>query len=197
MYRVLAPVLFAILVVIGLIGSSPVDTSALTGSPTPEPSQMPDGLCEPGSPADWEFADVRPSGPLDAAVVPAAELATSEPEPVRELYLVVITLPPGHCMPYSSPGNQKDAIVMIVQQGAVEYLWEAIPGTTPTVKRGSSAGSQGLSPEGTPQPLYPGDWVTQDQEVRFSYRNVGGDSAVILKAVWTDPEGGGCSGGCR
>ena len=58
-------------------------------------------------------------------------------------------------------------------------------------------GGAATVPSGSPQPLYPGDWITQDQKVLFSYFNAGSDTAIILKAVWAAPDGGGCGGGCK
>ena len=198
MVRMLAPALCAIALIVGLIGGSPAPSGAVQESASPAASSSPGGICPPGSFEHWDTADVRPTGPLDADVVPAAELTTGEPAPVRHLYLVEIRLPPGGCMPYVSQGNQKDgAIVMIVQQGFILYQWEPISGTTPNVKHGDSSGGAATVTAGAPQPLYPGDWITQDQKVLFSYLNAGSDTAIILKAVWAAPDGGGCGGGCK
>jgi hypothetical protein len=49
----------------------------------------------------------------------------------------------------------------------------------------------------TPRKLYPGDWVSQNRKVAVTLTNVSGESAVILKAVFAKPEGGGCRGGCK
>jgi hypothetical protein len=160
----------------------------------------PANLCATADQIADPAADVRPPGLDDAAVVPAAEFAAGEPLPARELYLVVITLPPGKCVPYESKGNQKDgAMVLIVQQGTIEYRADAYyDGPTPLVVWGDTHGTEGDVTLGTIKRLYPGDWVTHDQQVWFTYRNVGADPAVILKAVWAVQQpGSGCGGGCR
>jgi hypothetical protein len=222
MYRVAILALVAITVTLGLIDSTPPRSMARSASASPEatPAATLDGLCNVGMPATpptWESADVRPTGYLDAAAIlatpvaatPEASPAPATPEPDM-VYLVVITLPPGHCMPYSAVGNDKEgAIVMIVQQGIVEYQWEpteeGILGSAP-VRHGDESGhapppykgaADGEVLERVPILLYPGDWIRQNQRVQFSYRNVGGDSAVILKAVWTVYDPGGCGGGCK
>ena len=109
-------------------------------------------------------------------------------------------------MPFDAPGNQKNgAVILIVQQGKVDYIWKPIedgdPDSTPTIECGDSAGNRDdISDEpGESQILYPGDWITQDRRVQVSYGNVGSDSAIIMKAVFAVPEdgGGGCGGDCR
>lgn len=212
MRRIAIPVMFVIAVFIALLVGTPVRSNALTASASPQPTAAPlpppPDLCQPGEPLIDDVVDARPPGLDEAAVNPAAEwatpatpgTATPTAETPRELYLVAITLPPGRCIPYTSVGNQKDgAIVMIVQQGKVQYRWgPAIPGSTPIVTIGDSADTLGNPAAGSTQTLFPGDWVTQDQQVWFTYRNVGGDSAVILKAVWAVPEiDQGCGGGCK
>jgi hypothetical protein len=96
---------------------------------------------------------------------------------------------------------------MIVQQGKVEFAWEPAaalpeptPAGTPSVQLGDSSAMIGAVLPGSDnkQTLYPGDWITLDRRVQFSYRNVGGDSAIIVKAVWARNLGGtGCGGGCK
>jgi hypothetical protein len=98
---------------------------------------------------------------------------------------------------------------MLVQQGTITFQWEpletGIEGENLAVERGDATGLAPAPPEGqagevperTPQTLVPGDWITQNQEVRFSYRNAGSDNAVILKAVWAEDMPGGCGGGCK
>jgi hypothetical protein len=115
------------------------------------------------------------------------------------LYLVEIRLRPGECAPYTILGNQKNgAIVLLVQQGNIEFQWDAYdPASTATVKRGNSMMTLGTILPGTPQPFYPGDWISIDRQVWFTYRNAGADTAIIAKAVWAPHGGGGCHGGCR
>ncbi|MGH2614821.1 MAG: hypothetical protein ACRDJC_06250 [Thermomicrobiales bacterium] len=208
MHRVVLALVLVVMVVFAATGAIADESAAQSSSPaaTPIPASMEmlefcpaEAEGDPGF--DWEGSDVRPPGLPEAAVIPAAERLESEPDPERELYLVVITIPPGECMPSVAKGNQKDgAIVMVVQQGIVEYAWEpAFEGTSPIVKRGDTDSTvEDSVPPGTPQLLYPGDWITQDQEITFAYRSIGGDPAVILKAVWAVPEEEvGCAGGCR
>jgi hypothetical protein len=200
MSRIAIPAVFVIAVIIGLTGGSPAPSAASQESSPAAATPAADGLCTPGTPSDWASADIRPAGVNDAVVIPAAEEASGEPEPVRQLYLVVVTLPPGHCIPYSALSNQKDgAIVLMVQQGHLTFRWQPDPAVkgTPTVMRGNALGTLGSVAANDTQNYFPGDWITLDQRVRFSYRNVGGDSAIVLKAVWATPIVGGCSGGCK
>lgn len=170
--------------------------AAATPEPTIVPSEDMLGFCpignELGTPtaaAAWKYADVRPPGSGVAVVMPAAEMASPEPDAARQLYLVTITLPVGGCMPFEAGGNQKDgAIVMIVEQGIVQFVWEpAFAETTPVITRGDMATGGTPVPRTNPQTLYPGDWITLDQQVTFAYRNTSAEPAIILKAVWADP----------
>lgn len=173
-------------------------SSQATATPVPTipPTDDTLGFCpianELGTPtaaAAWKAADVRPSGSGVAVVMPAAEMAAAEPDSPRQLYLVTITLPVGGCMPLEAGGNQKDgAIVMIVQQGIVQFVWEpAYADTSPVITRGDMATGGTPVPQTNPQTLYPGDWITLDQRVTFAYRNTSAEPAIILKAVWADP----------
>jgi hypothetical protein len=224
MHRVTVALVAATVLVFGFMGGAPTRSDAQTGSPAPPATPSMDGLCVGNEGANWLAADVRPTGQADAAVYPATPVAaspvaatpaatgtaTTPVERPYQLYLVEIRLAPDECMPYSALGNQKrGAIVMIVQQGTVKFQWEplasGIQGDKPAVVRGDArgratappGGQPGEVPAGTPQTLVPGDWITLNQEVKFSYRNVGSDTAIILKAVWTNSGGGGCGGGCR
>lgn len=194
----------AIVLILGAIGLVPTRSEAQTATPAGSP---PVAAMEECTDMTWSDADVRPPDPLLARVFPVFVSATPGAAPTveesdRELYLVMVTLPPGACMPYDAPGNQKDgAVIWIVQHGKVQYAWrmasDAPAGVTPVVEIGNSTRNFGKVREGDVKTLYPGDWITQDQRVEVTYRNIGGDSAVILKAVYAMPEGGGCPGDCR
>jgi hypothetical protein len=207
MHRIAVLVIVAGAVVLGLNAAAPMSLGAQGGTPSPLATPETDGLCINDEGDNWQTVDVQPPGQYTSSVLPVTTALTPG---VRLLYLVVITLPPDQCMPYSALGNQKDgAIVMLVQQGTITFQWEpletGIEGENPAVERGDATGlapappggQAGEVPERTLQTLVPGDWITQNQEVRFSYRNAGSDNAVILKAVWAEDIPGGCGGGCR
>jgi len=226
MYRAVISAAIAVAILLGLSGEAAKHGDLEGAIAAAQASSTPDGLCESGTPAAWELADVRPTKQYDAAVFPPTSPATPGVDGDIEatpdgtptsttanhlLYLVVITLPPGHCMPYSTPGNDKDGqIVLLVQQGVVEFKWTplgtGIVGSKPPVIRGDSMGhahaaAADLEPgevrQDRTQTLYPGDWITLNQNVNFSYSNVGGESAIIVKAVWATDHIGGCGGGCK
>jgi hypothetical protein len=202
MHRAFAVVIPIAVAALLSVGAALPRATAQSGdaTPSPVPTLVPtddtqafcpiaNDLGTPTAAGAWKHADVRPPGSNVAVVMPAAELATPEPNPKRQLYLVTITLPVGGCMPYQAGGNQKDgAIVMIVQQGIVQLVWEpAFADTAPTITRGDMDAGGTPVPDANPQTLYPGDWVTLDQQVTFAYRNVSAEPAMILKAVWADP----------
>jgi hypothetical protein len=208
MLRVALPVVLATVMILGVIGSAPPHSNAQAG--TPEATSA-TGEC---TDRNWKEKDFRPPDPHASRVFPALlDVTPVEGSPTphedRELYLLVISLPPGACVPYAAPGNQKTgAVVWIVQQGKVEFAWRLVnganPGGMPIIKRGNSATVGDATPitgitadPGTAQILYPGDWVTQDRQVAVAYRNSGGDTAIILKAVYALPSAGGCPGDCR
>lgn len=215
MVRVAIPVLFSIATIVVFAFASP-HSAAQDGTPAASPAASPAAnplICHNTA---WQEADVRPPDRADAAVTPVITDDVGGTPTLRvtqeELYLVVITLPPGElgCMPFSALSNQKNgAIIWMVQQGKVLFAWRsdmgAAAGSTPIVARGNLVASHNVTPIGTPiaenQPviLYPGDWVIQDRLVDVTYRNVGGESAIILKAVYAEPvrPGGGCGGDCH
>jgi hypothetical protein len=184
-------------------------------------AQDPDAISEllnACTPPIHEEMDVRPYGPIEAIVEPAV----SNENPDHVLYLVEIILQPEECVTNETPGNQRfGAVVLMVQQGKVAYRWSTfvpapgenvpvVPQTEPEVVRGDLAQvgnryaangvlyeDDGVVLPDDPQILYPGDWLTQDQRVDFTYRNIGSEPAVILKAVYAVAAGGGCRGGCK
>ena len=195
MSRPVIPVLIGVALVLGVIGLVPTGSKAQTESATPPAFAVPE--CEN---KDWKNADVRPPGPLSSQIIPA--VAATPGSDTRELYLVVVTLQPGECMPFEAKGNQKDgAVIWIVEQGIVAYTWRMAsdppPNATPIIRFGDTAGTSVKLAANSPRRLYPGNWVAQDQRIEVSYTNMGGDTAIIWKAVWAVPDGGGCNGGCR
>ena len=195
MSRIFIAVAVAFAMVVGIIGSNPMRSLALEESPaTPPPA--PAEVCDETETDHWEDEiDVQPYGASDAFVRPL----DSE---FQDLYLVVWTIRPGTCVPYTAEGNQKDgAIVLVVQDGVVEYTAEPyFAGSVAEVTWGHVAGDSNTLSFGVTQTLYPGDWITQNDQVWFTLRAIGGESAVILKAVWAKPPGTGiegCGGGCK
>ncbi len=199
MYRVLVPLVFAVAMLLGIMGGAPGHSVALSSAATPEATPAPTPpaeLCTETDPGVWMPAiDVRP---------PRAAAALTRPLDVtgdQDLYLVVWTLRPGTCIPYSAEGNQKDgAVILVVQQGIIEYTAQPFgEGSTAEVRWGHADSEDGTVLDfGTTLTLYPGDWVTQNDQVWFTFQSVGGESAVVLKAVWAKlPPDIGCGGGCR
>jgi hypothetical protein len=193
MYRRFIVVAVAFAMVVGVIGSGSTRSLALEASPTPPPTP-PTEVCDGTETDHWEDEiDVQPFGASDALVRP---LDSAD----QDLYLVVWTIRPGTCIPYTAAGNQKDgAIVLIVQDGVVEYTAEPyVAGSVAEVQWGHTTGDSDILDFGVTQTLYSGDWVTQNDQVWFTLRAIGGESAVVLKAVWAKPPiEAGCSGGCK
>ena len=118
----------------------------------------------------------------------------------ESLYLVVLTMPPGSCLEYR---NRDGALVLAVQEGSIVYeahFTESDDETVMEVKKGSSDDSAltEVKPD-TPTTLHAGDWLTQDRQMWFTFRNSGAKDAIISAAgfavlPWEDPCTGGCHG---
>jgi hypothetical protein len=196
MQRVIVPLVFSIAVLLGLTQGTPSPSTAAVAAmiqttPTPTP---PGDLC-PDPTAVWQDAvDVRP----DAAA--AAKTRPLDVTGDQDFYLVIWTLRPGTCVPYTAEGNQKDgAVILMVQQGIIDFTAEHYgDDTTAQVLTGRVSSASGtVLTFGETKRLYPGDWVTMDDQVWFTYTSVGGESAVVLKAVWAKIPDSGCGGGCK
>jgi hypothetical protein len=197
MYRIIVAMVFAFAMLIGGIGSSPPRSLALQSSATPEPTGPPEICPNPEDPHKWlTEIEVQPPGSKDALVIPLDS-------PDQNLYVVVWTIPPGTCIPYTAAGHQKDgAIVLFVQEGVVEFRAEPFDaGSAAEVTWGHTGEAPAVLPFTTTRTLNPGDWVAQNDQVWFTMRSVGSEPAVVLKAVWAKPielgPGEGCSGGCK
>jgi hypothetical protein len=188
MHRSVAPVVFLSALVLALTGvAARPSTSAIDlalgatpmSTPTPTP---PTELCaDPAEEAYFPYILARP----DAG--PAAKTVPTDAPAGQSFYLVELTIPRGICVPYDADGNKKEgAVIMMVAQGAIELTVEPY-GAPPMaeVLWGHSWSEDGSAlPEGTPQILYPGDWVTMKDQVWFTYESVGDEDAVIIKTVW-------------
>ena len=195
MYRIIIALTFVFAMVGAGIGSSPPRSLAAQASPTAE-STAPQEVCNDDEIENWEDKiDVRPWEAGPASVTPLDS-------PDHDLYLVVWTIEPGTCIPYDADGNQKDgAIVLIVQQGIVEFTWQPYSDelSAGVIWGHDESDTNGLTP-GETQILNRDDWVAQNDQVWFTLRSVGSEPAVILKAVWVaNLPGGGirCGGGCK
>jgi hypothetical protein len=154
---------------------------------------------------------------LPAEFCTAAQIATGDAEivesplsgaevdpwatPGRQLYLLVLTLPPDSCVGYSSHYLHDGAIVWLVQEGQIEFATQPIAGLPPAIVGASDENGTPIAISGPSITLGAGDWVKLDRAAEYSYRNAGTEPAVVLMAVnEVDPFGGyarSCKGGCR
>jgi hypothetical protein len=190
-------------VLLSLFATAPIQLAAQESTPTPTLfSAPPTELCTAAEYSGWETVPETPPGKEEWEVLPLDQ--PTEP-PERILYLVVITLGPGKCIPYASPANQKNgAIVLVVQSGEIEFTAQAST-DAPTAKvyfgdpdgPGENPGTSFMF--GTTKHVGPNQWVSQDDRVWFTYKNPSTvDDAVIWKVVWADrvPDEG-CGGDCK
>jgi hypothetical protein len=121
--------------------------------------------------------------------------------PGRDLYLVILTLPPGSCVGYGSHYLHDGAIVWFVQEGEIEFATHPIGGLPPATVTAFDENLNPITISGTSVLLGPGDWVTLDRAADYTYRNAGTEPAVVLMTVnEVDPFLGfarSCKGGCR
>jgi hypothetical protein len=187
-------VVLALTALAGLSGVPPADLAAQESTPAAATANIiagaPPEKCGPEQIIlPWEV-DQWPPGSRAGVVRP---IASSSPvaSPERVLYPVVITLPPGKCIPYESLGNRKNgAIVMIVQAGSIEFTAQAHTDAPSAEVRFGGQDDEDFGavvPFGTSETLNPGQWVSQNGQVWFTYRNPGTVDAVIVKAVWAVP----------
>lgn len=163
-----------------------------------------DGTYDIGSGSESE----EPTNPeAGIVVVPpgAAGIVTPGLASELRLYPIVITLPPGACVPYHEIAG---ALVLFVQEGTIHYIVHSEEENAPGVTAGQMNVDYAMRTEvksGAPLPLGPGGWVAMDRQLPFSYRNLSSEDAVITMAALVDPAGpdgadggvGGCNGGCR
>ncbi|MCD6056781.1 MAG: hypothetical protein K0Q71_886 [Thermomicrobiales bacterium] len=182
MSRVVVALLFAIAVALAAVGAIAPRSLALEEGPTPSPTPPPE-VCDASETDGWDDrVYVEPYGEADALVRPL----DSE---FQDLYLVVWDIRAGTCVPYAAEGNQKDgAIVLIVRDGVVEFTAEPyFEESEAFATWGRTHGDSQDVEFGTTVTLYPGDWVTMNDQMWFTLRAIGGESAEVLKAVWAKP----------
>lgn len=130
----------------------------------------------------------------------AAGIVNPVADPASQLYVVVVTLPPGSCAGYHPHDG---AVVLVVQQGTIEYAYRARSGEPALgVEAGDANGADIPLTAGSPVSLPTGAWVTEDRPVEHTFRNPGTEPAVVALAAYgpiagEDSPEGGCMGGCR
>jgi hypothetical protein len=197
----------ALTLLVGLLAAGPMPSGihAMTiraATPVPLTSPPPE-ICTEDQFSNWENVSEEPDGKHEWEVHP---LDSPGVEPERTLYLVIITLEPGKCIPFGSPANQKNgAVILILHQGEIIYSAQPdadAPGAVVQVGDPDGPGDHpGVTvPFGSQQHLtVPGQWISQNDQVWFTYWNPSTtEPAVIWKVVWATPiPTTGCGGDCK
>jgi hypothetical protein len=169
---------------------------------SPFASSFPEEVCNDAESDGWQYVNEVPVGWSEWAVRPLDSSAAGEE---RDLYLVIITLGPGKCIPFSSPSNQKDGgVLLILQEGEITFTWQPHPDAPgAAVEMGGLNGAE----DNPPSAIAPGEehtlnqrgqWISQDDLIYFTYENRGAFNAVIWKVVWAPPPvAQGCAGDCK
>jgi hypothetical protein len=193
MLRRVVSVVFVTGALVALTNAAPIQSVALLASPsagTPGPgssSTQEQELCAEG--------DVIYTGTEIVEEPPGLEAGVVVPEDAsdRFLWVVEVTIPPQTCRDFHSHDG---ALVLFVQSGSIEYRVSSTPSATVMMGHQDHETTFTPVPVDTLVPLHSGDWVTQDREASFAYRNPGRDSAVVLVAAFVvPPEEGAGSGG--
>ncbi len=181
MDRTLAQPALTIALLALLLGVSPAQLAAQDATPPATVSNASattsDEMCSAVEIAFGEQVVVEAPHDTSGVVQPAAD-------PTMELWVVVVTLPPGSCVGYHSHAG---AVVLFVQQGTIEYAYRPLTGEPDLgVAAGDRQGVRIPLSLGTPVLLTPGAWVTQDREVEYTYRNAGEGDAVVALSAYVD-----------
>jgi mannose-6-phosphate isomerase-like protein (cupin superfamily) len=176
MRRTTSRVVLLLCTIVFSLGLVPTLSSAQSATPVPVLSGFghPPEFC---SPAEIDAAlNGIGEWPLDSALVSPASA------PGMDLYVVKVTLEPKTCVSYAGHFLHDGAAIWLVESGQVEFDFQIIPGRpVPDLSLGHSNGDQ--EPVSAFMPLVPGDWVTADRAVHYSYRNMGQEPAVIIMTV--------------
>jgi hypothetical protein len=191
MRRLIVPVIAIVaLLSVRLLRTPLLPSAAQNGAPAASPAATPGAPAEMCSEEEILADDsiVRvPAHENEAAVIPHI----GAPPGDKDLYLVVLTLPPGACLPYR---YRTGAVVIVVQKGTILYQGHF---TDAKVVKGDNDGDPAddvTVTTDTPIPLTAGEWITQDREMWFTFRNDGAGDAIVSVAVyanaWWLPRGG-------
>ncbi|MDQ2655031.1 MAG: cupin domain-containing protein [Chloroflexota bacterium] len=203
MRRTTSRVVLLFCMIVFSLGLVPTLSSAQSATPVPVLSGLgyPPEFCSPAE--------------IDAALNGVAEwpvggaLVSPASAPGMDLYVVKVTLEPGTCVSYAGHFLHDGAAIWLVESGKVEFDFQLILGRpVPDLALGDSNGDS--EPVAAFMQLEPGDWVTADRAVHYSYRNMGQEPAVIIMTVlenrWVysgaefSPISSGardCNGACR
>jgi hypothetical protein len=206
MHRVYVPAIVFILLLAAGLGSAPTPGAAQDATPgaaSPEPTTV-QTFCSPEEIARGEHALALPLGDNEGIIRPAPA-SPDDPFPPtltdqdpQSLYIGVLTLPPDACIDFR---ERTGAVILFVQEGSIAYTAREADTPEVVITQGDSDGQSidNIDVElGTVVALRAGDWLTQDRPVEFSFRNTGGEDAVISMAIFAavaavDER---CQGGC-
>jgi hypothetical protein len=165
-------------VIVALVAGMAVVLPTQFGVGAGAPAAQEGEMCSPEEIAKGE-AEIKELPPDSAGIVSPAFA------PDMSLYVVVVTLPPETCVGYHS---HQGAISLVVYKGSIDYAFKRLaPGASVKV-RAADAGKNviGIEP-GTSVALEKGSWVTQDQQVDYTYRNPSeSEDAVVVLAGYVD-----------
>jgi hypothetical protein len=174
------------------LGARADDPPMVDGTPTFR-GNLPTEFC---TPEEIELGNTGiTESPMNGALVKPADT------PGRDLFLLVITMPPGSCVGYGSHYLHNGAVVWYVQEGSIEFATQPVSGLPAATVAGWDATQMPIAISDTPASLEAGAWISIDRAAEYSYRNAGPDPAVVLMAAnEVDPFAGlafSCKGGCR
>jgi mannose-6-phosphate isomerase-like protein (cupin superfamily) len=188
--------------VVFILGLVPARSYAQTATPSATPTPYPPEFC-PSEEINEAQDRITEWPAADALVSPASA-------PGMDLYVVKVTLQPGTCVSHAGHALHDGAAIWLVESGQIEFDFQLLRGQpVPDLTLQRASGDRGPATEF--MQLNPGDWVSADRAVHYSYRNMGQEPAVIIMTVLENrwvytgtefspilPAGGiDCLGSCR
>jgi hypothetical protein len=192
-------VVFAVIVVVGLLGAGVVGANqGPNAAPLANHSNAtpPAEICSPVETANASLIEVVPASIREGVFSPHNPAGMGE-----RMFLVSMTLPPNTCYTWHDlPG----AVMLLVQEGTIDYTAQDAGISGAKIMKGDNDGF--IEDSATPVALdaaitlHANEWITQDREVWFAFRNGGSDDAVVSLAYyganpWDDDAG--CLASCR
>lgn len=202
MHRAVLSIGAVLVLLVAVLGTAPPARSTHeAGTPGATPAGTPSTFCSPEELNRGLFAPYAPPGNEEGILrpTPATDVFHPTLTGAESLYITVLTLPPDACIDFR---ERAGAMIFYVQEGSIAYTSRAAFDPNVVITKGDSDGdgadNQTFAP-GTLVSLHAGQWLSQDRPVWYSFRNSGGEDAVIFAAVlaavpWDDER---CTGGCR
>jgi hypothetical protein len=184
----------------GLFASAPRPSAAFGATPPASPTAgtptPPADICSPAETANASLIEVVPSSIREGVFSPFNPAGSGE-----RMFLVTMTMPPNTCYAWRKlPGM----VMLLVQEGQIAYTARDAGVSPVQIMKGDNDGSISDTVAVSLDTAYTvraNEWITQNREVWFTFRNAGSHDAVLSLAYYGanpwDSDTGGCGSVCR